>query len=106
MSTAESRAALSPTRTPGTDMPTSWEDAEWDDAAPAEAPRILGIPISLDPRGLRERAARHYSPTAPPSSCRAPGASAGTSISGPSRQGRAGPTRMTWAMTCAWARRA
>ncbi|WP_366180321.1 hypothetical protein ABXS69_08925 [Actinomyces timonensis] len=65
MSTAEPRTAGSPTRAPGPGAPTSWEDAEWDDAAPAEAPRILGIPVSLDPRGLRERAARHYSPTDP-----------------------------------------
>lgn len=65
MSTVEPHDTGAPTRTPGAGAPASWEDADWDDDARTGTARFLGVPVSLDPRGLRERAARHYSPTDP-----------------------------------------
>jgi len=45
--------------------PTVWEEAAWDAGEDPAVHRVLGVPVSLDPRGLRERSARHYSPTDP-----------------------------------------
>ncbi|QKD80157.1 MULTISPECIES: hypothetical protein [Actinomyces] len=62
MSTDETRA---PKERATPTEPTAWEEAAWDAGGDPAALRVLGIPVSLDPRGLHERSARHFSPTDP-----------------------------------------